>query len=562
MSQTRSILAISAPAADDAPSSTREDQPNEFAALLASSFCASTPANNPPVETTPGNTSSDASSPQEVEPTQDRFTAAPLSIQALPTANANPISVADANSKMLMPVRILDHSLAVNPAPQAQGMDGAAPDSGIIKPNLQLPSFAEISDEASRGLQPNRATLNSISTAGSNSEISESKENFPAPGEWKNGFSNGSGIAEPTAQMSLSSEIALDNLAPGRGAPALNAPVAVKAILPVEDIPATNNTPSVENPSMFSMEVDKGAADSQLSVGNLASAIDELFQRYNEQLRPQSLIFKAQPQTEGLAEKAIKIAPDAAQIPGALQPPAFDIQNPDSDSSRFAQTNYAPMLADSSEETGAAFNRISSVMHSLRTNAPSEKSLTELAQDGLKLKEMEDTSGGQGQTLFATPEVQSTSANDAQSVARTVADQMVRHISEAADGINRRETRALRINLRPEELGQVEIEVKRDGEGRLSAQLTVENDSAHHALSGGLNQLRAALDRAGLNFDSLNISYGAQLSSHQGGQSSGGRRDQADGLLPSNALGVENSGASADTESSESVLSKLISLRA
>jgi hypothetical protein len=541
MPQTPSILAISGPTADDAPSSSREDQPNEFAALLASSFGAATSASNPPAETTPSNTSPDASSPRGMETAQGSFTATPLSVQALSTVNANPISI---------------------PAPQAQEMEDAAPDSGIIKPNLQLPSFAEISDEASRGLQPNRATLNSISTAGANSEISESRENFPAPGERPKGFSSGPGIAEPTAQPSLSSEVALDNLAPGRSTPTVNAPLKVKALLPVKDMPAANNAPSVGTPSVSSMEVDKGAADSQLSVGNPASAIDELFQRYNEQLRPRSLTFKAQPQAEGLAEKAIKIAPDAAQIPGALQPPAFDIQNPDSVSSRFAQTNNSPTLADSSEETAASFNRISSVMHSLRTNAPSEKSLIELAKDGFKLKEIEDTSGGQGQALFATPEMQSTSTNEAQSVARTVADQMVRHISEVADGINRREARALRINLRPEELGQVEIEVRRDGEGRLSAQLTVENDSAHHALSGGLNQLRAALDRAGLNFDSLNINYSAQLSSHQGGQSGEGRRGQADGLLPSNAFGVENSGASADTESSESVLSKLISLRA
>jgi flagellar hook-length control protein FliK len=296
------------------------------------------------------------------------------------------------------------------------------------------------------------------------------------------------------------------------------------------------------------------------SARNVAPIIDELLQRYSERLRPESLIFKAQPQTQGSAEKAIGEFPsDGAPDMAALEPDAFEMWNNSAAASAFARTNYAP--SHSSEEAATAVSMISSALRSLRTASPGEKSPEALAKDDIEPREMEDTLGGM-QTLFNTSEMKSSSANDAQSIARTVGEQVVRHINEVADGINRRETRSLRINLRPEELGRVEIEVKRDSEGRLSAQLTVGNDSAHHALSDGLSQLREALDRAGLNFDSLNINYNAQLSSHQGGQSSGSRRDQADGLLQPNTSGVENSGTSADTESSQSDLSKLVSIRA
>ncbi|HEY6803266.1 MAG TPA: flagellar hook-length control protein FliK [Pyrinomonadaceae bacterium] len=91
-------------------------------------------------------------------------------------------------------------------------------------------------------------------------------------------------------------------------------------------------------------------------------------------------------------------------------------------------------------------------------------------------------------------------------VNETIAPQVANQIAELAANTQPRQQRSVRLRLRPEELGQVDIQLSRDAAGKVSAQVVVERDSARAALSQSLPQLRETLERAGLQVDRLNVS--------------------------------------------------------
>jgi flagellar hook-length control protein FliK len=88
---------------------------------------------------------------------------------------------------------------------------------------------------------------------------------------------------------------------------------------------------------------------------------------------------------------------------------------------------------------------------------------------------------------------------------RSVEAQSVSPIVELARDLGKRETRNIRVRLHPEELGQVDIRVSRDADGRLTALLSVERDATRQSLSGGIAHLREALERAGVTVDRLDV---------------------------------------------------------
>jgi len=124
-------------------------------------------------------------------------------------------------------------------------------------------------------------------------------------------------------------------------------------------------------------------------------------------------------------------------------------------------------------------------------------------------------------------------------------------------------TRALDIQLHPAELGTVRARLRRDSEGRISATLAVETESARQALASGLDELRQALERAGLVTDRIDVVTDASPSSTFA-QSNPQERRHDDGRRSSlvAASDVPPAGALADEVAIPSTPDKLISLRA
>ena len=88
----------------------------------------------------------------------------------------------------------------------------------------------------------------------------------------------------------------------------------------------------------------------------------------------------------------------------------------------------------------------------------------------------------------------------------SIQSQTISQIIAQAETLPGRQTRSLRLRLRPEELGQIDIQLSRDASGRISAHISAERESARGALSRSLDELRETLSRAGLTVDKLQIS--------------------------------------------------------
>jgi hypothetical protein len=117
--------------------------------------------------------------------------------------------------------------------------------------------------------------------------------------------------------------------------------------------------------------------------------------------------------------------------------------------------------------------------------------------------------------------------------------------------------RSLEIQLHPAELGKVHAVLQRDEEGRLSATLTVETESAHHALNSGVEELRHALEQAGINTDRIEVVMSAPSYSSPEQQQPKEERRSTDYFYRKDSLSPEK------TESSNATTDdRLISLRA
>lgn len=125
-----------------------------------------------------------------------------------------------------------------------------------------------------------------------------------------------------------------------------------------------------------------------------------------------------------------------------------------------------------------------------------------------------------------------------EATARDIITQSLGPLVALAESLARRESRTLRVRLRPEELGEVELQVTRDAQGRLSAQLAAAQETARDALAHGLGHLRAALERAGIAFERLEVSADARLNPGPDGQRQGApeRRPARDADAPSLSL--------------------------
>jgi flagellar hook-length control protein FliK len=84
--------------------------------------------------------------------------------------------------------------------------------------------------------------------------------------------------------------------------------------------------------------------------------------------------------------------------------------------------------------------------------------------------------------------------------------QLTKPVLETINTIPPKQTRSIRIRLRPEELGQVDVQLSRDAAGKVSAQMLVERENARQILAQTLPQLKLALEQAGLVVDQLHVS--------------------------------------------------------
>ena len=152
------------------------------------------------------------------------------------------------------------------------------------------------------------------------------------------------------------------------------------------------------------------------------------------------------------------------------------------------------------------------------------------------------------------------SANKAttQSIATQVAHAMTQVASEA---LTNREPRSIRIRLRPEELGEVQINISTDAQGHLNAHISAEHDATRRALAGGLDHLREALEQAGVNIDRLNVSVNQYANAGSGRQSDAGSQQAAKQSTVAAQTSSSLAENSSDDKSSEQE-DRLLSVRA
>lgn len=158
--------------------------------------------------------------------------------------------------------------------------------------------------------------------------------------------------------------------------------------------------------------------------------------------------------------------------------------------------------------------------------------------------------------------VSTVSAKDNLTTAQSIASQVAHVLTQAAGEVMRgRETRAIRLRLRPEELGEVQINLSTGQNGRLSAHITAEHEITRRAIATSLEQLREALGQAGVNIERLDV--GLSYSQNSGAQTSSGSPSESANRAvaasaPTSPALAEVSGAGKTSEQDE----RLLSLRA
>jgi flagellar hook-length control protein FliK len=140
--------------------------------------------------------------------------------------------------------------------------------------------------------------------------------------------------------------------------------------------------------------------------------------------------------------------------------------------------------------------------------------------------------------------------------AQPIAAQALHPLVELAHQTAQRETRSLRFDLHPKEMGRVEVEVSRDAAGHVSATLNAEHADAAQALNHSLGHLREALEQAGVKVEQLHVFTSAQFQQQPNGQP---HQQQAERATPLEALLLE---PATEESSTEVEADKLLNLRA
>lgn len=121
-----------------------------------------------------------------------------------------------------------------------------------------------------------------------------------------------------------------------------------------------------------------------------------------------------------------------------------------------------------------------------------------------------DHRGGEGFSAFSgeAAKIAQAQGSTSNSTFASIAHQVISPMIDAARQMSARETRKLRLEIRPEEFGHLDLEITRGADGRVSASLTADSSAARQALSDGINHLRESLQQSGLNVDRLEVRLG------------------------------------------------------
>jgi flagellar hook-length control protein FliK len=96
-------------------------------------------------------------------------------------------------------------------------------------------------------------------------------------------------------------------------------------------------------------------------------------------------------------------------------------------------------------------------------------------------------------------------AGELETTADSTALQVVSHVLTLTEDLGANKTRSIRLRLHPEELGEVEIQITRNAQGKVSALLEAQRETTKQVLSQSLGQLRETLERAGVTIDRLQV---------------------------------------------------------
>lgn len=215
----------------------------------------------------------------------------------------------------------------------------------------------------------------------------------------------------------------------------------------------------------------------------------------------------------------------------------------------------ASYLAQSARDTRVAV--MESVKTQLSGNGPDSNSNNSTAE-----RAAENRSQNPSSTIPAALESLSFAATfrkQSENLKETVGPQVTDQILELAATTSSRQPRSVRLRLRPEELGQVEIQLTRDSAGRVSAQLTVERENTRMVLTQSMSQLRDSLERVGLHVDRLEVTSNTATFSGDRHET----REQSNDEITRSSLTKSDSLNPSETQSKERVREhKLLSLSA
>lgn len=166
------------------------------------------------------------------------------------------------------------------------------------------------------------------------------------------------------------------------------------------------------------------------------------------------------------------------------------------------ETHPVHALLSEARKPAAAINA-SSLKPLFEAKPVDAEATTEVAQ-----VESVETRGG---TVLHTTET--VSAAQSASVSPQTASATIAQTADAVIGMDERiarhETRRLDIKLSPDDLGEIEVRLTRDADGKLSAMMLADRESTRHTLASGVDLLRGALERAGVAVDRLDVNVGA-----------------------------------------------------
>jgi len=199
----------------------------------------------------------------------------------------------------------------------------------------------------------------------------------------------------------------------------------------------------------------------------------------------------------------------ASQVPGDEKSPANDPADNRKEQRELA--SVVNTLTDAVRQTAQSSTR--SLIKSLFVKQAGDSAQENLAQP------FDKTVAGaeqQGSTAFnASPLAANEGGNNAASSSAAIS-QTHDSLLMFAEQLARRESRTFRLNLRPIELGGIEVRLARNAQGHLSAQLSVERNATQQALAGNITDLRESLERAGLIVERLDVSLSNNLHAQSG----------------------------------------------